>query len=229
MLEERAAPAVPALQETLRADDLWLRIKAAEALAGIGSRGDVRPLPDLLTMLAEHDVESRPARHAAALPVLRAVQSARRDAGAFAGRRGSRAALRGGAGRASQRGRSRAGQHRIGVPEPLLRGDRTVAARHPPGGRRAGPQRHHVRRRHPPERSRDPRAASDRGRPASLRLADRSGSLGPRRTGSSVAWRRFASTAAPPGPRSRGFAGWRRTSRPRGGSPRRSRSSASPT
>ncbi|TVS16690.1 MAG: acetylesterase [Planctomycetaceae bacterium] len=59
MLEDRAAPAVSALQKTLRADDLWLRIKAAEALASIGDPA-MSTLPDLLTMLAEYDVEADP-------------------------------------------------------------------------------------------------------------------------------------------------------------------------
>jgi hypothetical protein len=59
VLKDRAAPAVPALQETLRADDLWLRIKAAEALAGIGPPA-MSTLPELLAMLADHDVEADP-------------------------------------------------------------------------------------------------------------------------------------------------------------------------
>ncbi len=59
MLEGRAAPAVSALQKTLRADDLWLRIKAAEALASIGDPA-MSTLPDLLMMLAEDDVEADP-------------------------------------------------------------------------------------------------------------------------------------------------------------------------
>jgi hypothetical protein len=36
MLKKRAASAVPALKETLDSEDLWLRIKAVEALASIG-------------------------------------------------------------------------------------------------------------------------------------------------------------------------------------------------
>lgn len=59
MLEGRAAPAVSALQKTLRAEDLWLRIKAAEALASIGDPA-MSTLPDLLTMLAEYDLEADP-------------------------------------------------------------------------------------------------------------------------------------------------------------------------
>jgi hypothetical protein len=59
MLKDRAVPAVPALQQTLRADDLWLRIKSAEALASIGSPA-MSTLPDLLTMLADHDVKADP-------------------------------------------------------------------------------------------------------------------------------------------------------------------------
>jgi hypothetical protein len=59
VLEDRAAPAVPALQEALRADHLWLRIKAAEALAAIGSPAR-STVPELLMMLAEHDVEADP-------------------------------------------------------------------------------------------------------------------------------------------------------------------------
>lgn len=59
MLKKRAAPAVPALQATLRADDLWLRIKAAEALASIGDPA-MSALPDLLTMLAQPKSEDDP-------------------------------------------------------------------------------------------------------------------------------------------------------------------------
>jgi hypothetical protein len=58
-LEDRAATTVPALRQTLRADDLWLRIKAGEALASIGGPA-MSTLPDLLTMLADHDVKTDP-------------------------------------------------------------------------------------------------------------------------------------------------------------------------
>jgi hypothetical protein len=64
---KRAASAVPALRATLRPtarnDDLWLRIKAAEALAAIGDAA-MPALPELLTMLAERD----PVRDAAQDP-----------------------------------------------------------------------------------------------------------------------------------------------------------------
>lgn len=59
MLKNRAAPAVPALRKTLNADDLWLRIKAAEALASIG-KAAMSTVPDLLTMLARKDPKSDP-------------------------------------------------------------------------------------------------------------------------------------------------------------------------
>ncbi len=59
LLKDQAAPAVSTLQKTLRADDLWLRIKAAEALASIGEPA-MSTLPDLLTMLAEYDLEADP-------------------------------------------------------------------------------------------------------------------------------------------------------------------------
>lgn len=59
MLKGRAAPAVAVLQETLQADDLWLRIKAAEALASIGSPA-MSTLPELLSMLAEYDLQADP-------------------------------------------------------------------------------------------------------------------------------------------------------------------------
>ncbi len=59
MLKEKAAPAVSALKNTLRADDLWLRIKAAEALASIGAPA-MSAVPELLTMLAEKDVKGDP-------------------------------------------------------------------------------------------------------------------------------------------------------------------------
>ncbi len=58
-LEDRAAPAVAALRRTLRAEDLWLRVKAAEALAKIG-KAAMSTVPDLLAMLARNDPESDP-------------------------------------------------------------------------------------------------------------------------------------------------------------------------
>jgi len=55
----RAAQAVPALRQTFRADDLWLRILAAQALAGIGDPARVAA-NDLLKRVTQHDVESDP-------------------------------------------------------------------------------------------------------------------------------------------------------------------------
>ncbi len=77
MLKGAAAPAVPALKNTLRHDDLWLRVKAAEALAGIGEPA-MSAVPELLEMLAEGSLRERPAGHGTTLPLLRAVQPARR-------------------------------------------------------------------------------------------------------------------------------------------------------
>lgn len=45
------AEAVPVLRETLRHDDMWLRVKAAEALAEMGQPA-MEALPDLLRMIA---------------------------------------------------------------------------------------------------------------------------------------------------------------------------------
>jgi len=50
----RAAPAVDALQKTLSHPDLWLRIKAAEALAAIGQPA-MKTVPQLLELLAHVD------------------------------------------------------------------------------------------------------------------------------------------------------------------------------
>jgi hypothetical protein len=50
-LRDRAAPAVAALRATLSHDDLWLRIKAAEALAVIGKPA-LPALPDILDRIA---------------------------------------------------------------------------------------------------------------------------------------------------------------------------------
>jgi hypothetical protein len=58
-LKEAAAPAVPALRKCLKDKDLWLRIEAAEALAGIGEPAMVA-LPDLLTMLAKDPTKEDP-------------------------------------------------------------------------------------------------------------------------------------------------------------------------
>jgi hypothetical protein len=53
-LRERAAPAVAALQRALAADDLWLHIKAAEALASLGAAAS-GAVPELLALLAQAD------------------------------------------------------------------------------------------------------------------------------------------------------------------------------
>lgn len=54
-----AAPAVPMLTKTLEHEDLWLRIKAAEALAAIGEPA-MQTLPKLLSLLAKVDAEKDP-------------------------------------------------------------------------------------------------------------------------------------------------------------------------
>ena len=58
-LRGRAVPAVEPLRNTLAASDLWLRIKAAEALAAIGTPA-LGALPELLRLLAEVDPKSDP-------------------------------------------------------------------------------------------------------------------------------------------------------------------------
>lgn len=58
-LRGRGAPAVDALQKTLVHDDLWLRIKAAEALASIGAPA-MKTVPQLLEMLAHGDAKNDP-------------------------------------------------------------------------------------------------------------------------------------------------------------------------
>jgi HEAT repeat protein len=58
-LRGRGAPAVDALQKTLTHQDLWLRIKAAEALAAIGAPA-MKAVPQLLELLAQVDVKNDP-------------------------------------------------------------------------------------------------------------------------------------------------------------------------
>jgi len=58
-LRSRGAPAVDALQKTLAHQDLWLRIKAAEALAAIGAPA-MKAVPQLLELLAQVDVKNDP-------------------------------------------------------------------------------------------------------------------------------------------------------------------------
>ncbi|ADG68966.1 protein of unknown function DUF303 acetylesterase putative [Planctopirus limnophila DSM 3776] len=53
-LRKRGAPAVDTLQKTLQHPDLWLRIKAAEALAAIGAPA-TKAVPQLLELLAQVD------------------------------------------------------------------------------------------------------------------------------------------------------------------------------
>lgn len=59
MQRERGAPAVPALLKTLNSDDLWLRILAAEALAGIGEPAKVA-VPGMLARLTKSDPKNDP-------------------------------------------------------------------------------------------------------------------------------------------------------------------------
>lgn len=58
-LRGRGASAVDALQKTLSHEDLWLRIKAAEALAAIGAPA-TKAVPQLLELLARVDVKNDP-------------------------------------------------------------------------------------------------------------------------------------------------------------------------
>jgi hypothetical protein len=58
-LRGRAAPAVEPLRKSLAAKDLWLRIKAAEALASIGTPA-MQTVPELLELLAQVDKENDP-------------------------------------------------------------------------------------------------------------------------------------------------------------------------
>ena len=58
-LRGRGALAVDALQKTLAHPDLWLRIKAAEALAAIGPPA-TKAVPQLLELLAQVDVKNDP-------------------------------------------------------------------------------------------------------------------------------------------------------------------------
>ena len=55
----RSAAAVDALRRTLGSDDLWLRIKAAEALSHIGKPAN-GAIPQLLELLAQHDPQRDP-------------------------------------------------------------------------------------------------------------------------------------------------------------------------
>ncbi len=58
-LRGRGAPAVESLTKTLESPDLWLRIKAAEALASIGKPA-MHTVPELLELLAQVDPETDP-------------------------------------------------------------------------------------------------------------------------------------------------------------------------
>ncbi len=59
MLKNDAAPAIPALRINLSHDDLWLRVKAAEAIAATGSHG-MTALPELLERLAKGPTRDDP-------------------------------------------------------------------------------------------------------------------------------------------------------------------------
>ncbi len=58
-LRGRGAPAVDALRKSLSDKDLWLRIKAAEALASIGAPA-MQAVPQLLELLAQVDTDNDP-------------------------------------------------------------------------------------------------------------------------------------------------------------------------
>ncbi|TWU28953.1 DUF6288 domain-containing protein [Novipirellula artificiosorum] len=58
-LKGATAAAVPALRKALKHDDLWLRVKAADALAAIGKPA-MSAVPELLTMLAQGPSENDP-------------------------------------------------------------------------------------------------------------------------------------------------------------------------
>ena len=58
-LKSRAASAVPALRKALHADELWLRIKAADALAAIGKPA-IKAVPEMLELLARFDTQTDP-------------------------------------------------------------------------------------------------------------------------------------------------------------------------
>jgi HEAT repeat protein len=58
-LRGRGAPAIETLQKSLAETDLWLRIKAAEALASIGAPA-MQTVPELLALLAQVEKESDP-------------------------------------------------------------------------------------------------------------------------------------------------------------------------
>ncbi len=58
-LRGRGASAVASLRKTLESQDLWLRIKAAEALASIGAPA-MQAVPQLLELLAQVDKENDP-------------------------------------------------------------------------------------------------------------------------------------------------------------------------
>lgn len=58
-LGTRAKAAVPELRETLKAEDLWLRVKAADALAAIGQPA-LDAAPGLLKMLTQGPTDSDP-------------------------------------------------------------------------------------------------------------------------------------------------------------------------
>lgn len=59
MQRKHGATAIPALLKAFRANDLWLRILAAEALAGIGEPARIA-VPEMLARLTKHDIKNDP-------------------------------------------------------------------------------------------------------------------------------------------------------------------------
>ena len=58
-LRGKAEPAIPALRENLKHEDLWVRVKSAEALASIGAKA-MHVVPELLTMLIKGPTKADP-------------------------------------------------------------------------------------------------------------------------------------------------------------------------
>ena len=59
MRRGKSSAAIPALRKTLKSDDMWLRIKAAQALASMGRNARVA-IPDLFALFSDVDLKSDP-------------------------------------------------------------------------------------------------------------------------------------------------------------------------
>ena len=134
--------------QDVRHDDLWLRILAAEALAGIGEPAKVGRARNARKARQGGDPKNDP-RNMEQRYLCFALFNSEAGCSGSRWRASTATCSRRPSGPGCGTKTAGHGAPRDGVRESHLRRNQAAPARHPQGGRRAGPQRHHVRRRNP--------------------------------------------------------------------------------